>query len=152
MISCGTFVTAHNAEQRWAADSSVAIASVDGAHPFHVPCRERALATRPALAGHAYFEAYSVLTRLPGASRVAPVVAARVLERAFPVPLWLDPAGCAELTERLGTLGIAGGAVYDALVGEAARTNGHTLLTRDRRALRTYDRLGVAYEVVGEPQ
>lgn len=36
-----------------------------------------------------------------------------------------------------------------ALVGEAARVHGLTLLTRDRRAVRTYDLLGVHYEMVG---
>ena len=38
--------------------------------------------------------------------------------------------------------------VYDALVGEAARQDGRTLLTRDARACRTYDLLGVRYELV----
>lgn len=38
--------------------------------------------------------------------------------------------------------------VYDALVGEAARVNGRTLVTRDRRATATYDLLGVTYVVL----
>jgi hypothetical protein len=39
--------------------------------------------------------------------------------------------------------------VYDALVGEAARQDGRVLLTRDLRASRTYELLGVRYELVG---
>lgn len=38
--------------------------------------------------------------------------------------------------------------VYDALIGEAARVNGRTLLTRDRRAISTYEFLGVAYRLI----
>jgi hypothetical protein len=48
--------------------------------------------------------------------------------------------------EQCGQVGITGGEVYDALVGEAARVNQCTLLTRDRRARRSYDLLGVTYE------
>ena len=45
--------------------------------------------------------------------------------------------------------GVAGGAVYDALVGEAARVNGCRLLTRDQRAKRTYELLGVDHQILG---
>lgn len=46
-------------------------------------------------------------------------------------------------------IGITGGAIYDALVGEAARVHGARLLTRDLRARRTYDLLGVEYDIIG---
>lgn len=39
-------------------------------------------------------------------------------------------------------------AIYDALVGSTALKHGRTRLTRDRRAQRTYDLLGVRYELV----
>ncbi|MGB6058040.1 MAG: hypothetical protein WBF71_07225 [Microthrixaceae bacterium] len=38
--------------------------------------------------------------------------------------------------------------VCDALVGEAARVNGRVLLTRDRRAVPTYEHLGVHHILV----
>ncbi|HEX2798109.1 MAG TPA: VapC toxin family PIN domain ribonuclease, partial [Thermoanaerobaculia bacterium] len=41
-----------------------------------------------------------------------------------------------------------GGAVYDALVAETARHAGATLLTRDRRAIAVYEKIGVTYELV----
>ncbi|MDN5762207.1 MAG: hypothetical protein L0H41_07825 [Microlunatus sp.] len=49
---------------------------------------------------------------------------------------------------RLATHGIAGGAVYDALVGEAARIHDRRLPTRDRRALSTYPLLGVEFRLI----
>ena len=104
---------------------------------------------RPALAGHAAFETYSVLTRMPGALAVDSSTTSTLLYRVFPVVHWLDPDAVQPLLTRIGQVGIVGGAVYDALVGEAARINGCTLLTRDLRAKRTYDLLGVTYELVG---
>ena len=46
-------------------------------------------------------------------------------------------------------LGIAGGAVYDALVALAALEHGADLATRDARAKATYDVIGVRVIVVG---
>jgi hypothetical protein len=100
------------------------------------------------LAGHAAFESYSVLTRLPEPNRVSGTDARRGLEAAFPERCWLPAAAEDGLMARLSAAGIAGGAVFDALVGEAARVNGRVLLTRDRRTLPTYDLLGVTYRVV----
>lgn len=48
----------------------------------------------------------------------------------------------------LSRLGIAGGAVYDALVALAAKEHGAALATRDARARGTYDAVGVAVIVV----
>jgi hypothetical protein len=103
---------------------------------------------RPALAGHAAFETYSVLTRLPVALRLSADQAVSVLAAAFPAECWLNAAGMRDLRERLATLDIVGGSVYDALVGQASVANGRTLLTRDRRAERTYRSLEVQYRFV----
>jgi hypothetical protein len=103
---------------------------------------------RPALAGHAAFETYSVLTRLPVGLRLSADQAVSVLAAAFPAECWLHAAGMRDLRERLATLDIVGGSVYDALVGQASVANGRTLLTRDRRAERTYRSLGVQYRFV----
>jgi predicted nucleic acid-binding protein len=103
---------------------------------------------RPALAGHAAFETYSVLTRLPVGLRLSADQAVSVLAAAFPAECWLDAAGMGDLRERLAALAIVGGSVYDALVGQASVANGRTLLTRDRRAERTYRSLEVQYRFV----
>jgi hypothetical protein len=90
-----------------------------------------------------------VLTRLPVPLRLTAAQAATVLTTAFPEGCWLDAAATSGLHTRLADHDIVGGSVYDALVGEAARHDGRVLLTRDRRAERTYRSLGVPYEFVG---
>jgi len=52
------------------------------------------------------------------------------------------------LFAELTAIGIAGGAVYDALVGASAREHGLALATRDRRALATYRALDVRVELL----
>ena len=133
---------------RWACDTSVAIAALDPTHEAHSACRRVLIDRRPALAGHAAFETYSVLTRLPVPLRLSADQAVSVLAQAFPAECWLDAAGMRDLRERLAALDIVGGSVYDALVGQACVTNGRTLLTRDRRAERTYRSLEVQYRFV----
>lgn len=132
----------------WACDTSVAIAALDPTHEAHPSCRRVLIDFRPALAGHAAFETYSVLTRLPVPLRLSADQAVSVLAEAFPAECWLDAAGMRDLRERLAALDIVGGSVYDALVGQASVSNGRTLLTRDRRAERTYRSLEVQYRFV----
>ncbi|MDQ3537526.1 MAG: hypothetical protein M3415_01820 [Actinomycetota bacterium] len=52
------------------------------------------------------------------------------------------------LLARLPGLGIAGGAVYDALVGATAAEHGWPLATRNRQALDTYRALEVTVLVI----
>ncbi len=134
--------------ERWACDTSLAIAALDATHVAHAPCRRALLDHRPALAGHAAFEVYSVLTRLPLPLRLTATQAGQVIEAAFPDSCWLDRAAADGLRVRLVEAGIVGGSVYDALVGQAALCDNRVLLTRDRRAERTYRALGVRYELV----
>ncbi len=138
-----------SAETAWAVDTSVAVAALDQSHEFHAVCRAAVLAHRPALAGHAAFETFSVLTRLPGALRVEPADAVAVLTQGFPEHCWLDARRQTALLARLGEMGLAGGSVYDALVASAAMAHGRRLLSRDQRAERTYQLVGVDYEWVG---
>ena len=133
----------------WAVDTSVAVAALDGSHAAHALCREAARSRRPALAGHAAFETFAVLTRLPGQLSIDAPTAQNVIATVFPSICWLKHDSARALLKRLGVLGVSGGAVYDALVGEAARVNKRRLLTRDLRARRTYDLLGVDYELIG---
>ena len=44
--------------------------------------------------------------------------------------------------------GIVGGSIHDALVGATARHAGARLLTRDRRAAPTYERVGVEFDLI----
>lgn len=101
------------------------------------------------LSGHALAETYSVLTRLPGELRLAPADAARLLGVRFGPAIHPRARTLSGLTALLGERGIAGGAVYDALVACAARDHGATLATRDARAAATYEAVGVMVVTVG---
>lgn len=127
-------------------DTSIAIALVVTDHDHH-EATFRALGGRHlGLCGHAAFETFSVLTRLPAPTRRAPDVVARLLADNFPENRYLSPDGAAALLSRLASDNLAGGAVYDALVGAAAVEHRLVLVTRDRRALETYRTLGVEVE------
>jgi len=66
----------------------------------------------------------------------------------FPESRFLGEAAARQLLGRLATLSIAGGAVYDALVGATAAAAGVRLTTRDRRALDTYRALDLDFEIL----
>ena len=71
-----------------------------------------------------------------------------ILEHDFPATRFLDVAHLSDLAAEAPRLGIAGGAIYDALVGATARAHGLLLLSRDRRAKPTYDLLGVSVRLI----
>lgn len=129
-------------------DTSVAVALAVAGHEHHHATRKAIGERSCGLSGHAAFETFSVLTRLPPPSRRAPGVVAQLLAHNFPGSRFLSSAGAQRLHGRLAQLGIAGGAVYDALVGAAAAEHGITLATRDRRAADTYRALDVDYELI----
>jgi predicted nucleic acid-binding protein len=99
---------------------------------------------RLGLADHAWFETFSVLTRLPGEFRRSPADAASLLAHNFPASAFLSESASAALGPEFALLGIAGGSVHDALVGAAARHHARPLLTRDARASPTYGAIGVS--------
>jgi hypothetical protein len=137
-----------NGKELWALDTSVAVAALDASHISHAIARSAVIANTPVLSGHAAFESFSVLTRLPGELRLSAADAAWALSQAFGTPCWLTAEQQTGLFARLGILGVSGGAMYDALVGEAARTNSRVLLTGDARAARTYGLIGVKFELI----
>jgi predicted nucleic acid-binding protein len=131
-----------------AADTSVVVAAFASWHEAH-RAASAALSRSPQLPAHVYLEAYSVLTRLPPPHRAAPRVVVDFLASRFPAgPLTLPGREQERLLREVERAGLSGGGVYDALVGATARHAGALLLTRDRRALTVYERLGVRYEVV----
>ena len=128
-------------------DTSAAIPFIVRSHSAHLPLRRQCAGREVALTTHSLAEAYSVLTRPPGDARVTPTDAARLLAANFPQTVGPDPAVASNLPEVLAPLGIAGGAVYDALVALAALGHQMVLLTRDARALCTYAAIGVRIEM-----
>lgn len=132
----------------YAVDTSVAVPLLVGMHVDHRPVLRWRRGKQLTLVGHAIAETYSVLTRLPGDTKLSSNDAVTAIDRAFPERRGLATKTWAQLPEALSRSGIAGGAVYDALVGIAALSANLPLATRDARAIATYRRLGVAVEVV----
>jgi predicted nucleic acid-binding protein len=130
-------------------DTSVAIPLLVQTHTAHAAVVQWWDGRPIALCGHALAETYSVLTRLPGDVRLEPLDAARLIEERFTTALTLSSDVAKRLPSTLARLGLAGGAVYDALVGLAAVEHGAILATRDIRARGTYEAVGARVLVAG---
>lgn len=129
-------------------DTSVAVPYLVRSHTAHLVVRRHVGGRTVRLTGHSLAETYSVLTRLPGDARVAPPDAAALLESNFEEAVLLDPGTASSIGSVLAPFGVAGGAVYDALVALAARQSDLPLATRDRRAAATYAVLNATIELV----
>ena len=129
-------------------DTSVAVALATAGHEHHQATRKAIGGRSCGLSGHAAFETFSVLTRLPPPNRRTPRAVARLLAHNFPGSLFLGAREADRLHARLASLGIAGGAAYDALVAATAAEHGVTLATRDRRAAETYRALDIDFELI----
>lgn len=130
-------------------DTSVAVALTVTDHRDHDATFDALADRRLGLAGHAAFETFSVLTRLPAPARRTPATVARLLAANFPHSRFLGEEAAGALLADLQANGIAGGSVYDALVGAAAAQHGLPLATRDRRAMSVYQALDVKIELLG---
>lgn len=124
-------------------DTSAAVALVVGDHALHDQTADALRDRILGLAGHAAFETFSVLTRLPPPARRPPAVVAKLISTNFPATKFLGAVGARALLAELDSGQIAGGAVYDALVAAVAREHRVPLATHDRRALDTYRALDV---------
>jgi predicted nucleic acid-binding protein len=124
-------------------DSSVVIAAFADWNEHHEAAIE-ALGDARDLVAHAELESYSVLTRLPEPLRAEPKLVAEYLCEDYPGKRMVLPESERRaVVARFARLSIAGGAVYDAMVAATAAHHGYRLLSCDRRAAPTYDRLGV---------
>jgi predicted nucleic acid-binding protein len=131
-----------------AADTSVVVAAFATWHQQH-EAANRALTDQTRLVAHCALEVYSVLTRLPAPHRTAPELARDFLAARFPRPyLILGAPAYRSLIGRLVDAEITGGSAYDALVGTTASAFGATLMSCDRRAATTYERLGVRFRLL----
>lgn len=132
-----------------AVDTSVVVAGFASWHEAH-QVAAAALARRPRIPAHVLVEAYSVLTRLPPPHRATADLVVAFLAQRFPEPPLVLPARAhVALVGASAANGLAGGAIYDALIAATVGHAGATLLTRDRRARAVYDRMGIEYEFLG---
>lgn len=129
-------------------DTSVAVALVVSGHEGHEQAMEALDGRLLGLAGHAWFETFSVLTRLPPPARRRPPEVASILLHNFPETRFLSARAAQELVDRVAELGVAGGSVYDALVAQTALEHGLPLASRDRRAVEIYRALGARVQLI----
>jgi toxin FitB len=131
-----------------AVDSSVAIAAILADHEAHA-IADTALAESDVTIAHVVAEAYSVLTRLPGALRLDESTTAAILARRMPrAHVGMDAAGYASAPARLADAGVSGGATYDGLIALTALDHDLHLISRDSRAARAYKALGVRFTLL----
>ena len=125
-----------------AVDSSVVVAAFATWHERHEAALE-VLAEGARVVSHCLLETYSVLTRMPAPFRVAPGIVVEFLRAWFTAPaLSLLAPTILDLLDVFASQGIAGGAVYDGLIGAASMAAGCELATLDERAARTYSLVG----------
>ena len=133
---------------RMACDTSVLVPAMIRWHPEHVAC-VAALETVTTVPAHVLVECFSVLTRLPAPHRLSARDAATLVGGLPLEPVSLPAAAVPALVQRFAERGIRGGSAYDSLIAATAAHHECQLLTRDRRAAATYDRLDAAYRLVG---
>ena len=129
-------------------DTSAAITLITPTADAHEAVLRRCRGLTLGLAGHAVVETFSVLTRLPGGLRLSPAGARQVIDANFPASAFLGPREASRALAALTDAGIAGGSVYDGLVGLAAAAAGVLLVSCDRRAAPTYAALAVRVEMI----
>jgi predicted nucleic acid-binding protein len=110
-------------------DTSVLVAGIVAAHPDHERAlawlqRARAASLEYFVAAHSLAELYAVLSSLPTSPRIAPGVAALLIEENVRKPARIVGLGAtdyAAVVDTVAGLGLAGGVVYDALIARAAQ-------------------------------
>ena len=129
-------------EKVTALDTSVIVAALMSWHRHHEPAREYldqlfASGETILLPVKALVEAYSVMTRLPAPHRLSPEVAAALLERNLSTTARLIELPGERYWDFLGkmkSLGVAGGAVYDAEILECSlQADADSIATLNRR-------------------
>jgi predicted nucleic acid-binding protein len=131
-----------------AVDSSIAIAAILADHETHELAAE-ALSQTTATIAHVAAETYSVLTRLPPPLSVGATDAAAIIDARLPprrVTLTADDHATA--LRRLAETGVSGGATYDGLIALTALEFDLELLSRDRRAARSYRAIGINFRLL----
>jgi predicted nucleic acid-binding protein len=133
---------------RQTADTSITIAALLADHDAR-ELAEQALKRCTATIAHVAIETYSVLTRLPPSRRLASADAAAIIDARLPSTyVALNADNRASTPSRLAAADVSGGSTYDGLIALTALEHDLELLTRDRRAVRSYRALGVRFTLV----
>ena len=134
-------------------DTSVLIAGFDSTHPFF-PEAEPALAEvrhDGRLVAHTIAETFAVLSAPGGPYPALPEDVLAYLEPFLGTdPIGIPPAAYPAAVSELTSAGVRGGAVYDGLIGLAARRHDAVLVSLDVRAAPTYRRVGAQCRLLAE--
>ncbi len=142
-------MTAASADEPTAlVDTSVGVPALSELHDAHEVAFDAVREHRAGIAGHAMFETYAVLTRLPNL-RVSPAQALALLDRTFTHRVVLSERAASRALQTLASKAVIGGAIYDGLVGASAVEADLPLLTFDRRARRAYEAVGAEVRYLG---
>ncbi len=109
-------------------DTSVLVSGLVEAHPRHATAfpwlqKIRHQGVQGLIAAHSIVETYAVLSTLPVSPRITPSAAWALIEHTilpFVQAVALSANETRLVVQRLSRQGIAGGAVYDALIAQAA--------------------------------
>jgi len=109
-------------------DTSILVAAMVETHKYHAKAidwltRVKEKEISGAVGAHTLAELYAVLTTLPIFPRISPVIALRLIEHnVFPFfeVIELTKEDYQSLIKRLAEQNVRGGALYDALIAEAA--------------------------------
>jgi len=108
-------------------DTSVIIAALLPKHPSHTPCFAQLQAAELSqiqgyLSTHSLAEIYSVMTRIPSQPRISPQEAQLLIESClrFLKVISLEAADYQITIAQMVALGLPGGAIFDALIAQAA--------------------------------
>jgi len=129
------------------ADTSVIVAAAQSWNPANGIASEALVSCRRAIS-HTLLETYSVLTRSPSPFRINAETAHTWLTAHFTAEVSLPANSHLETLSRLHGLGIQGGAVYDGIIALTAAGLKATLLTLDKRAVTTYSKCGVKFQLL----
>lgn len=132
-------------------DTSVLIAGFDSTHPFFSEAEEALadVARGGRLVAHTMAETFAVLSSAGGPYPALPQdVVAYLAPFLRADPIGISPGDYPRALEELTAAGVTGGAVYDGLIGLAAREHGSELVSLDIRASRTYERLRVPFRLL----
>lgn len=134
-----------------APDTSVLIAGFDSTHPFFSHAEQALADVKRAgrLVAHTIAETFAVLSAPAGPYPALPRDVVAYLEQFLErEPIGIAPAAYPGAVAELSSAGVAGGAVYDGLIGLSAQRHGAELVSLDVRAARTYARVGVEFRVL----
>jgi predicted nucleic acid-binding protein len=107
-------------------DTSVFVAAFLVSHPFHRECSERISSIskdNAVCSSHTFAELYVTLTRQPRPQKVSPATAAAMVERLASriKPISLSPTEFVDVIRSMGSQGLSGAILYDALLLGCAR-------------------------------